>query len=340
MKFPPCILLLCLCPLLPALTFQGMEQLEDPALWPPDTWETLSITLVLSPPPEDALFLYGTLTLPEGQEAGRYGAAVDEEGRACFSLNGGNLRSYEQEGCYRLGEFRLLTARGFEELEGTYVTASYAPALFRPLCQSTLLTWQNGVEVSLGAGDATLRFTCPPDSQLLPAFFYQEDCVFDGFAVGLDYQCTTHLLPADAPGLFLAPTYAGMDLSSQGFDSLWTIGDRNGDFSPGETLSLTFPLEENPVGEEEEGIPVEEALSLILFYHRLSDRLEETGLVALHPFDEDQDLQLSQTELDQGRALWEAGEVASPFLLEAIPLGNALAYGYDTGTGHYYPLLP
>ena len=339
MKRLPSLLLLCLCPLLAAITFQGTDQLVEPALWPPDTWETLSITLLLSPPPEDALFLYGTLRLPDGQEAGRFAAPVDEEGRACFSFHGGNLRQYEQEGSYSLGDFRLLTSQGFREVEGTYATASYAPALFRPLCQSTLLTRQHGLVFSLGEGEATLQFSCPPDSAILPAFFYQEDCVFDGFAVGLDYQCTSHLFPADAQGLFLASTYAGLDLSAQAFDCLWTTGDQNGDFSPGETLTLTFPLEENPVPQEE-GLPVEDALSLLLFYHCLSDRLEETGLVALHPFDENQDLQISQTELDQGRALWEAGKTTSAFLLEAIPLGNALAYGYDTSSGHYYPLLP
>ncbi len=339
MKLLLCLLLLCLPSLLPALTLQGTDQLENPALWPPNTWETLSITLSLPSPPEDALFLYGTLILPEGQEAGLYWAPVDGEGRACFALDGGNLRRYEQEGSYRLEKFRLLTSRGFQEWEGTYVTASYAPTLFRPLCQSTLLTRQNGVEVSLGEGEATLSFTCPPDSHLLPSFFYQEDCVFDGFAVGLDYQCTSHLLPADASELFLAPTYAGLDLSDQVFQALWTTGDKNGDFSPGETLSLTFPLEENPLPQEE-GMAVEDALSLLLFYHCLSDRLEETGLMALHPFDENQDLQLTQEELDQGRLLWEAGDATSPLLLEAIPLANALAYGYDSFSEHYYPILP
>ena len=323
----------------PSIAIHGTEALETPALWPPDTWESLAITLTLSPLPEECLYLYGTLLLPDGQEAGLFSTPVSSTGEARLLLDGGRLRAYGQEGAYTLASFRLLTSQGFQELEGAYTTKDYTPTLFRPQCQSTLLTRRNGVEFSFHEGGASLSFTCPPDSTLLPEFFYQEDCVFDGFAVGLDYLCTSHLLPTDAPGLFLTPTYAGLDLSQEGFQALWNTGDKNGDFSPGETLSLSFPLEENLIPDEE-SLPVEDSLCLILFYHCLSHQMEETGMLAYHPFDTNQDLQISQEELDEGRVLWNTGEADSPLLLEAIGLCGALAYGYDAPSGRFFPIYP
>ena len=63
-------------------------------------------------------------------------------------------------------------------------------------------------------------------------------------------------------------------------------------------------------------------------------------MLAYHPFDTNQDLQISQEELDEGRVLWNTGEADSPLLLEAIGLCGALAYGYDAPSGRFFPIYP
>lgn len=327
-----------------AAIISGTDTLQRPALWPPDTYESLCVTIDFEISQELSLehprAAYCDLILPNGRVLGTYTAQLGTPTAhaAEFLFDGGILRSYDEEGTYTLRNFRLLTDNGFAPLEGEYTTAAYPLDLFPPICQSTLLSHQNGVEVALNADRtaATLSFFCPENSAVLPSFFYRDDCEFDGFAVAIDSRLDGYAFPDSQRGLFSTRTYTALDVSSQLFRQLTESGNRDGQFNPGETLQVTFPIQASTSAASAE--TAQENLYLLLFYHCVSDRQEATGAVVLHPLDENQDLHLSREELDKGRDRWNDGEFTPGFLLEAIELCEALTYEYDYVTERFYPV--
>ncbi len=333
-----CLMTVCACLALRAVELGvSSDDLASPAVWPPGCHEYLQVAVPLSDAPADALLLYCEVCRPDGVPLGRYSAQVSESGTAVFRLDGGVLRGHGQEGAWLLRDFRLLTASGFQTVPGTVSTKSYSPQVFRPQCQSTLLTVKNGLNVTLEDSIATLEFTCPRDSDVLPGFFYQEDCVFDGFAVALDKRVDSLRFPADVTGLFSTGAYTGLDVSRTLLDQLWEVGDKNGDYSPGETLAVSVPVEANPLPSADSMEP-SEGFFLLLFYHCLSQRLEDIAALKCHPFDTNQDLSLTKAELDAGRALWQNGGATHELLLGAVELCDALAYGYDAFSECFYPI--
>ncbi len=338
LPFLVCLLTACACFALRAVELGvSSDEPVSPAVWPPGCYEYLQVTVTLSDAPSDALLLYCEACRPDGVAIGRYSTQVSETGTAVFRLDGGVLRGQDQEGAYLLQDFRLLTSSGFQSIPGTVTTKSYSPEVFRPQCQSTLLTIQNGLVVTLEDDTATLEFTCPQDSQVLPDFFYQEDCVFDGFAVALDNRVDSIYFPTGSDGLFSTAAYTGLDVSQTLLEQLWEIGDKNGDYSPGETLTISVSVEKNPLPSADSMEPTE-GFFLLLFYHCLSQRLEDIAALKCHPFDTNQDLCLTKAELDAGRALWQDSEVTHAFLLGAVDLCDALAYGYDAFSECFYPI--
>lgn len=336
--FLVCLVAVCGCLALRAVELGvSSDAPVSSAVWPPGCYEYLQVTVPLSDAPADALLLDCQVCRPDGVALGRYSAQVSESGTAVFRLDGGVLRGHGQEGAWLLRDFRLLTAPGFQTVPGTISTKSYSPQVFRPRCQSTLLTVQNGLRVTLEDSTATLEFTCPPDSDVLPGFFYQEDCVFDGFAVALDKRVDSLRFPADATGLFSTAAYTGLDVSRTLLEQLWEIGDRNGDYSPGETLVVSVPVEANPLPSADSMDP-SEGFFLLLFYHCLGQRLEDIAVLKCHPFDTNQDLSLTKAELDAGRALWQNCDATHELLLGAVDLCDALAYGYDAFSECFYPI--
>lgn len=320
-----------------AATFTASERPVHPATWPPGAYDTLEVVFRLHDAPSNARALYCDLHLPDTRNVGTFSTPITPDGTAAFLFDGGFLRSYEQEGALLLDKLRILTDTGFLPLPGSHATGDFIPGMFRPSCQSTLLTAKNGIRATISDGELSVLFTCPEGSDVLPEFFYRDDCCFDGFAVAIDKRATGIGFSPEAEGFFSTDTYIALDASSQGFQYLTETGDRDGNLSPGETLQLAVPVVKTP-SPEPPAQPQEEFVSLLLFYHCVSDRQDETGAIRIHPFDLNRDIHLSQEELDYGRGLWEANETDHQALLEAVEICGAVAYEYDYYTNHYYPI--
>ncbi|GEM_PF-4346950 len=332
--------LLCLlCAILSAsTTFSGEDCLVTPSSWPPNAYELLRVTLRFTSDDLEPRAVYCDLRLPSGRTIGTYATDIDENGVGIFSFATTTLSHYDEEGIFLLDNLRILTPDGFASIPGAYATQEYTIGQFRPICQSTLLSRDNGLLVNLGEYTATIGFTCPSKSTSLPEFLFRENTVFDGYAIGIDTLLEDISFDEIPARLFNTPTYRGYDATETAKTYLLTQGDGDKNLDPDESLVLQAGIQWN--GNDFGTDSPEDFIYLILFYHDANQDFVDTDAVVVHPFDTNANLQLTKSELDGGQELWINGKTSPQFLLEAIDLCDATTYEYDYYTDRYYPYYP